>query len=103
MTEPKALHLPDFSKALPPKNGRGLDIMPRRLLAYLKRRQGDALTTMEILKAMKETVAIWDNHAAVIDAACRLVEQGAVEKRDIQIDGRWLTAWIVPLPPEPKP
>lgn len=104
MTKKYERPIPDFSTALPPKDGVGLNVEPGQMLAILKKRPGRLFTAPEILMVLKENIHIWDNNAAVIWAGTNLLEHGKVETGDVDENGRRFTAWMVPKPKEdPKP
>lgn len=93
---------PRLTSTLPPKHP-PLGVSESRCLAFLKRRQGQWTITDHVLKAMKESPAIWDNHASVIWAMTRLEDREKIVGGYVTIGGEYRAAWYVPLPAEEDP
>ena len=93
--------VPDFSAAKGPKNRIGLSITSDQLLAILKKKPGRLYTAGEILMALGEDISIWDNHAAVITAATKLLEHGKLEAGELELNHRQFSGWMAPKPKEP--
>ena len=92
--------IPDYSTALPPKSP-PLNVTEGQVLGILKKRPGRLFTTSEILVALKEDINIFDNAAAVIWAATKLLERSKIETAGVDVGGHTQTGWMVPKPPEP--
>lgn len=100
MTKKYERPIPDYSTALPPKVP-ALDVSEGQVLAILKKRPGRLFTASEILVVLKENIHIWDNAAAVIWAASKLEEHGKAQTGGVEVDGKTVTGWMVPKPPDP--
>ena len=85
------------------QRGKPLSIEPGQVLKILQRKRGRLYLVPEILIVLKEDPDIGDNRAAVIDAACRLVDGGKCESKMTMVDGFPRPSFMVPAPKEDAP
>lgn len=102
MSKPYQHPVPDFSTALPPKNGVGLSIPSALIVDLFKRYLGRPFTATMVLQALKEDFNIWDNHVAAVTALVTLAARGKIwPAAYVVAGGRQFAAWMIPAPDVP--